>query len=226
MIDDISVLIAEDETQLREFMAEYLQLIFKNVHTAADGMEAWRLYERRRPDIILADIHMPRLDGLSLIEKIREHDRRTRIIILSAHSEKEKLLQAIGLQLVKYLIKPVASDTLKTLLLDVVDEIRRENGHLPLGEKCHWNLRTRILTCDGGEVALKPKERKALARLCEHAGQTVSPYDLHNAMYDDDPDREYSYHAVTSTIKRLRAKLPPDTITTLYGSGYLLRKKS
>ena len=121
-ISDISILIAEDEEKLLHSMVEYLQLFFTYVFAAKDGMHALEIYEKEKPDIIVADIHMPQLDGLSMIEKIRKKDEHTKIIITTAHSDKEKLLQAIELHLVKYLVKPVESSTLKDLLLSLVDE--------------------------------------------------------------------------------------------------------
>jgi len=223
MVSDIAILIAEDEAQLRGFMAEYLQLIFEKVYTAEDGMEAFRTYERHRPDIIIADIHMPKMDGLTLIRKIREHDRRTKIIVLSAHSEKEKLLQAIELHLVKYLIKPVQSEVLKTMLLSLVGELRQAHDRVALKAGYYWERGNKRLLQEGHEITLKPKERKALELLCSRPGQTVSAYDLYNALYEDEPEREFSYHAVTSAIKRLRTKLPEGTIVNVYGSGYRLQ---
>ncbi len=223
MISDISVLIAEDETQLREFMTEYLQLIFERVYSAEDGEEAYRLYERYRPDIIIADIHMPKLDGLALIRRIRRNDLRTKIIVLSAHSEKEKLLEAIELHLVKYLIKPVPSDTLKSLLLSLVDELRQADSRLVLKNGYFWDrIRGKLLRGDD-EIALQPKEHRAMELLCSRPDRTVSVYDLYNALYEDEPEREFSYHAVTSVIKRLRAKLPAETISNVYGEGYRLQ---
>ena len=71
-ISDISILIAEDEQKLLNSMVEYLELFFEKVYTAQDGMTAYEIYEKQKPDIIIADIHMPRLDGLSMIEKIRK----------------------------------------------------------------------------------------------------------------------------------------------------------
>ena len=122
-INDISILIAEDEKKLLTSMVEYLQLFFKDVYAAEDGVSAYEIYQQKRPDIIVADIHMPRLDGLSMIEKIRKKDKTTKIIITTAHSDKEKLLQAIELHLVKYMVKPVQSDRLKELLFSLVKEL-------------------------------------------------------------------------------------------------------
>lgn len=224
-IEDIVILIAEDEERLRNSMVEYLQLFFAHVHATEDGLSAYRHYRDLHPDILIADIHMPHLDGLTLIKKIRTHDKRTRIIITTAHSDKEKLLQAIELNLVKYLIKPVQSDTLKSLLFSLVDEIHRESGTIPLKEGYSWQERTGKLFAKEKEVPLSAKERKALALLIEKRGETVSSYDIYNHLYEDQPERDYSGYAITSLIKRLRQKLPKGTIRSIYGTGYLFLEK-
>lgn len=224
-INDITILIAEDETKLLYSMAEYLQLFFAHVHTAQNGKEAFALYEREHPDIVIADIHMPELDGLSLIEKIRKTDQETKIIITTAYSDREKLLQAIELHLVKYLIKPVQSDMLKKLLFSLVDTIRSSRSLIPLKEGFYWDRRNKLLLSHNQEIVLKPKEKKVLSYLIEHAGESVSSIDIYNILYEDQPERDYSAHAVTSMIKRLRQKLPKESLKSSYGVGYIFYTK-
>ena len=221
-IENISVLIAEDEDALLQNMREYLELFFNNVYTAHDGLSAYELYNTHRPDIIIADINMPKLDGLSMIEKIRKKDKDVKIIITSAHSEQEKLLQAIELHLVKYLIKPVQSDMLKNLLLSVVDEIEGSLGRILLKEDYSFDDQSMTLYKKEEVVELKEKEKKVLQLLCQKANQNVSVYDIHNALYEDDIDKEFSSNAITSLIKRLRPKLPKETLSSVYGVGYIL----
>jgi DNA-binding response OmpR family regulator len=224
-IEDISILIAEDEEKLLHSMVEYLQLFFTNVYATEDGKSAYALYKNKHPDIIIADIHMPHMDGLTLIKKIREEDRATKIIITTAHSDKEKLLQAIELNLVKYLIKPVQSDILKTLLFTLVEEIRSSHTSILLKEGYGWDKEKKKLFHNNNEVALKPRERKVLDLLINKAGQTVSAIDIYNYLYEDQPERDFSSNAVTSLIKRLRQKLPKETLKSSYGVGYIFFTK-
>jgi len=224
-IEDISILVAEDEEKLLHTMVEYLQLFFSHVHAAEDGESAYKIYQQEHPDIIIADIHMPYLDGLALIRRIREKDRQTRIIITTAHSDKEKLLEAIELNLVKYLIKPVQSDALKQLLFSLVDEIRNEKSVISLGEQYTWDRKQHKLFFQNSEVTLKPSEQKLLSLFIAKAGETISAIDIFNTIYEDQPERDYSSHAVTSLIKRLRQKLPKGIIKSVYGVGYLFLKK-
>jgi len=224
-ISDISILITEDEQQLLNSMVEYLELFFEHVYTAEDGISAYEIYEKKKPDIIVSDIHMPRLDGLSMIEKIRKKDKETKIIITTAHSEKEKLMQAIELHLVKYLIKPVQSDKLKELLFSLVDELRQKKNRIYLKESFYWDKTRKRLFRDKDEIALKPKEQKVLELLCSHTNQSISAIDIYNYLYEDQPERDFSSDAITSLMKRIRQKLPKETIKSSYGVGYILQTK-
>jgi DNA-binding response OmpR family regulator len=222
-ISDISILIAEDEKQLLNSMLEYLELFFEKVYTAEDGQTAYEIYKKERPDIIISDINMPYLDGLTMIEKIRKKDLQTKIIITTAHSEKEKLMQAIELHLVKYLVKPVQSDKLKELLLSLVEELRQKRNHIYLKEKFYWDKIKKKLFHEEDEVSLKPKEQKVLELLCSRTNQSISAIDIYNYLYEDQPERDFSSNAITSLMKRIRQKLPKETIKSAYGVGYLLQ---
>jgi len=224
-ITDVSVLIAEDEEQLLSSMAEYLRIFFENVYVARDGLSAMTVYNNKKPEIIIADINMPHLDGLSMIEKIREKDEKTKIIITTAHSEKDKLFKAIELNLVKYLVKPVNSDELKELLLSLVDDLREKSDNIELKEGFYWDSAKKQLFNEGDEVELKEKEKKVLDFMCSHPNQTVSAIDIYNHIYEDQPERDFSSNSITSLIKRLRPKLPEDTIASIYGVGYILYNK-
>ena len=224
-INDISILIAEDEKQLLNSMVEYLELFFENVYTAEDGLTAYEIYANQKPDIIITDIHMPRLDGLSMIEKIRKKDLQTKIIITTAHAEKEKLMQAIELHLVKYLVKPIQSDKLKELLLSLVDELRQKKNRIYLKEAYYWDRTEKRLFHDEDEITLKPREQKVLELLCSRINQSVSAIDIYNYLYEDQPERDFSSDAITSLMKRIRQKLPKETIKSSYGVGYILQTK-
>ncbi len=224
-ISDISILIAEDEKELLNSMVEYLELFFENVYRAEDGLTAYEIYKKEKPDIIISDINMPRLDGLSMIEKIRQKDLETKIIITSAHSDKEKLMQAIGLHLIKYLIKPVQSDKLKELLLSLVDELRQKRDRVTLKEKFYWDKTRKKLFHEEDEVSLKPKEQKVLELFCSRANQSISAIDIYNYLYVDQPEKDFSSDAITSLMKRIRQKLPKETIKSSYGVGYILETK-
>ena len=112
-MNKISILIVEDELKLLEAYSKYLSLFCDQVFTATNGEEALEKYSKYKPDIILTDINMPKLDGIEFIEEIRKLEKKTKVIILTSHTETKYLLRAIELHLVTYLLKPVKMDKLK-----------------------------------------------------------------------------------------------------------------
>ena len=111
--NDYTILYAEDEDGVRKNIAKSLRYKCKNVIEAVDGEEAYNLYKEKKPDIIITDIQMPKMNGLELIKKIREIDTTIPIVVLSAHTEKEKLLQAIKFNLIDYVVKPISRSCLR-----------------------------------------------------------------------------------------------------------------
>ncbi|HUH41907.1 MAG: response regulator transcription factor [Sulfurimonas sp.] len=219
-IRDISILLAEDESELRELLHEYLQLFFSRIYTAASGDEAYDIYLQKRPKIILTDLSMPKLDGLKMISKIRENDKETKIIVMSAHSEQEKLLLAIKLHLEAYLIKPIKTENLKTILFDIVKQIKEESHRTYVEENIYWDHDTSTLWRDSREIKLRKMESMLLRLLFSKPNEIFSTKEIFDYLHTEKDDKEFSVHAVTSLMKRLRAKLPDEVIHNIYGSGY------
>ncbi len=105
-LEDLTVLYAEDENGIRNTVCDVLELYVDNVITACDGQEALELYKQYKPSILLLDICMPIKDGLEVLKIIRETDLATPVIIMTAHTEKEYLMNAVELYITKYLVKP------------------------------------------------------------------------------------------------------------------------
>ena len=106
ILKTLKILIVEDEKKLASLLKESILDSFFKVIIAKDGDEGLKKYNSFKPDIIITDIMMPFCDGLEMTQKIKELDENIPIIVLSAHSDKEKLLKAIDLGINKYFIKP------------------------------------------------------------------------------------------------------------------------
>lgn len=219
---NISILVAEDEIELREYLVEYLEIFFDNVYSAKCGQEAYSIYSKKSPDIILSDINMPNLDGLSMISKIRESDTNTKIIIMSAYSDKEKLLHAVELNLVTYLIKPIKIETLKKVLFDTVENIKSSSSKVHLGSDMHWHTKENRLYLNEEHIPLKERESMLMTLLCSEVNHAFSNETIFEYLYVNS-EKEYSEYAITSLVKRLRSKLPKNIIHNEYGAGYKIR---
>jgi len=217
--NNIHILVAEDEGELRGYLVEYLQLFFKNVYSAKCGQEAYKLYLEKKPEIILSDINMPNMDGLSMISLIRERDMKTKIIVMSAYSDKEKLLSAIELNLVTYLVKPIKLETLKEIVLKTIESIEAASSKIYLQDGVYWDKEKKTLHDISKHIILKDKESMLMELLCSKVNSAFSTENIFYKLYGNS-EKEYSEYAITSLVKRLRTKLPKNTIQNEYGAGY------
>ncbi len=219
-IRDISILVAEDELELLESLKEYLEIFFHRVYTASCGEKAYDIYQQKRPNIILTDINMPNLDGLDFISKIREEDNETKIIVMSAHSEQDKLLRAIKLHLETYLIKPIKNDDLKKVLVDTVCLIRDTEKRIYVSDTVYWDKDTNTLMQNSKVIPLRNKESLLLQLLFSKPNHSFSAEEIFDYIHSDKDGKEFSSHSITSLMKRLRTKIPDEVIHNIYGSGY------
>lgn len=115
----MKLLIADDEAIIRRGMEKMIQSFDGNyqISTAADGREAIRLIEEYRPEIILADINMPHINGLDLIQQAQEFVPNTKFIIISGYHEFEYAKRAVQMQVFDYLLKPVKELQLREVLV-------------------------------------------------------------------------------------------------------------
>ncbi|WP_457635896.1 EAL domain-containing response regulator [Persephonella sp.] len=105
--DRIKVLYVEDDTGVKEATLHLLKEFFSKVITASDGLEGLNLYKKEKPDLIITDIDMPHMSGLEMISRIRERDSDTAIVVFTAHSETEFLIESIKLGVDGYVLKPI-----------------------------------------------------------------------------------------------------------------------
>jgi DNA-binding response OmpR family regulator len=217
--ENIHILVAEDEEELREYLVEYLQLFFKNVYAAKCGQEAYKLYLEKKPEIILSDINMPNMDGLSMISLIRKRDQKTKIIVMSAYSDREKLLNAIELNLITYLVKPIKLETLKEIVLNTIKSIESTSSKIHLEDDIYWDREKKTLHNGAKQIILKDKESMLMELLCSKVNSAFSTENIFYKLYGNS-EKEYSEYAITSLVKRLRTKLPKNSIQNEYGSGY------
>ena len=123
MTNNLTLLYVEDNEIVRENFTEIFTKYFKNIITAENGKDALQLYKNNKIDLAILDISIPIINGLNVAAKIRENDSKTEIIMLSAYSDKPKLLQAVNLHLFSYLIKPVQHNELHDTLTRAIAKL-------------------------------------------------------------------------------------------------------
>ena len=123
------IIVVEDEATIREGICRQIEKTdpqYKVVGTAGRGGEGLELVREKKPDLVVTDVRMPEMDGITMIRKMREGGDQTRVIILSAYSEFEYAKQAIRLGVEEYLLKPVNILELKSALFRIDEQCRFE----------------------------------------------------------------------------------------------------
>lgn len=119
----VNIMIADDHSMIREGLKQLLELEgdFKVIQEAGDGVECLQKLEYIVPDILLLDINMPRLNGLEVLQKMKDRGIRVKVLVLTVHNEVEYLLKAIDIGINGYLLKDSESAELRKAILSVVN---------------------------------------------------------------------------------------------------------
>ena len=119
----INVMIADDHSMIREGLKQLLELEgdFKVIAEACDGVECLNKLETVTPDVLLLDINMPNMNGLEVLQKMKEKRMKIKVLVLTIHSEVEYLLKAVDIGVNGYLLKDSESAELKKAILAVVN---------------------------------------------------------------------------------------------------------
>ena len=151
------------------------------------GKKVFDLYNKYHPDIILTDINMPKMDGLTLIKKIRKFDNTIKIIISTAFSEKDYLMDAIDLKLEKYIIKPLTSRNLIPALTIAVKDLEKESDlEIPLGKGFYFDKSTSLFYLNDIMLELNKKELLFLKLLVLNRNRVVSYLEIEQYVWEDE----------------------------------------
>lgn len=216
------ILVVEDEEAIRKNYIIFLKMFFKEVYEADDGEIAYNLYKSEKPDIMIVDINIPKLNGLELIKKIREKDFTTKIIILTAHSDKYFLFEAIELKLTKYLVKPVSRKDLNEALDLAINEISQYTilniKNIQLTDEYSWNCELKQLKFHNEIIDLTNKEKNFLSLLLSHKNKAFNYDEIFEYVWTD--EELISLNSLKNLVKRLRKKLPKNMISNVFNEGY------
>ena len=215
---NIKILYVEDDEIARENGVEYLQNFFEQIYEASDAIKALQLYEKYQPDIIITDIQMPKLNGLEFVKKIRQKDKKTQIIIITAFCDRDYLLKAIELQLVKYLVKPVKEKEFEEALFLCVNSLQEDNSNIiKLDDNSYFDTFNKNLVIKNEIIKLRTKEILFLELLIKNKNRYVSYEEIENYVWSDSV---MTKDALKTLVKNIKTKIPKDLILNLTNSGY------
>lgn len=215
-LKNIKILYIDDEDFIRSNAVEYLEFYCDNVYQAKDGIEGIAVYEKYKPDIIITDIKMPKLNGLDMVKQIRKKDKTTRIIVATAFLETSYLLQAVELGLVKYLTKPITEEKLLPVLKSCVLDIIENKSIFYIEENISFDMLNKTLFNNEEQILLTKKELLFLELLLKNNKRAVSYQELSNYVWQGNMSED----AIRSIVKELRKKISKQTIKNISGIGY------
>jgi two-component system OmpR family response regulator len=215
------LLVVEDEARLSAQLAEALSAAGYVVDCAADGERGDYLAQTERYDAVVLDLGLPRIDGLTLLQRWRTSGETAPVLVLTARASWHEKVVGIDSGADDYVAKPFA---MEEVLARIRGLIRRAGGHAA-GE-----LRSGPVTLDpraarvsshGVPVKLTAHEFRVLSYLMHQRGRVVSQAELSEHIYAQDLDRDSN--TVEVFVARLRRKVGADTIETVRGLGYRMR---
>jgi two-component system response regulator ResD len=226
-----SVLVVDDEPTIAEVVARYLERAGYRTRIAGDGAQALEAAAQQRPDLVVLDLMLPRIDGLEVMRRLASlalgyHDRdRIPVILLTAKGEESDRVIGLRLGADDYVVKPFSPAELVARVDAVLRRVDTAPSHEPAIELEDLTIdpAARRVFARGEEVTLTQREFDVLLFLARHPGQVFSRNQLMDAVW------QYSFYSDTSTvtvhIRRLRSKVEADPsrpryIQTVWGVGY------
>ena len=217
LLKNLKILIVEDEKRLAQLLKDSISNSFFSVVIASNGEEGIKKFKSFKPDIVITDIMMPFCDGLEMTLKIKELDESTPIIILSAHSDKDKLLKAIDLGINKYFIKPFDPDELIEYISKIAPKLQKEKQVL-LKEGFIFDNNSLSLYKNNISIELTKREKEFFYLMIKNKNNLVLSQTIKNKLWDEDVNDE----VLRTFIKRVRIKTSKDLIENVSSQGYMI----
>jgi two-component system, OmpR family, response regulator len=220
-----TILIIDDEPGVRDLLQDALGNAGYQVQCATNGADGLDQLRRRSADLCIVDINMPTMNGFEFLEKLRAHDAKTPVLMLTARDSGDDVERGLRVGADDYVRKPFSLDE---LLLRVAAILRRtgideNDDHVLVCGPLTMNIDRHVVTLDANEVELSATEFRLLEVLLEHQDRVVTREQLLRQVWNIDFDSETS--VLDTYISYVRRKIHHDDfapITTIRGVGFKL----
>lgn len=210
-----TILIAEDDPSTLKWLSRVLKIYFKEVYCASDAMEALEVFKEFNTDIIISDIQMPHVDGLSFLQKISSISPKTIKIVITAFNNEIYLNRAVATGVDLYFKKPLDIDELLiSLALNLAK--KKVESITELGEGFIYKSDLKSLQKDNKDIKLTKKETLLLELLIKNRYGVVSLEHIEQNIWNEPASTD----AIRMVVVGLRKKLYPNLIKNIKGFGY------
>lgn len=221
MMHHLTVLYLEDDPQVRANFSVSLSYLVNKVYDCENAECGLNTFQKEKIDVIITDIDMPGMDGITFIKEIRKIDRFVPIIITTSYKTESYMLDALSLYIDKYLVKPVTLDQILEALYNSVEriiELNRMEIHFDNGYK--YNIIQEIFISPNGNIEkIPPKEKLLFELLLSNKNQVTTYYEIEEELWGSQTPSKGSLKLL---IKNIRNKVGKQTIANEIELGYKL----
>ncbi|QKF81767.1 response regulator transcription factor [Halarcobacter ebronensis] len=219
ILKELNVLNVDDNIQACENIKKTLEYYFKNVFIAHNGEEALEVYNKKECHLLIVDYDMPIMNGYEFLSKIREKDDEISAMIISSYDDKVKLKNAIGLNLLEYLVKPYGLNELKGVLNKFVKSLeKKELLRYYVTETLFYDRLKKTFIDDSKEYKFTSYEIKLIEYLFRYKNQVIKYDDLLYIL--ESTNQKSLINSVYNINKKLNIKL----IENVKDMGYWLKR--
>ncbi|RXK14355.1 transcriptional regulator [Halarcobacter mediterraneus] len=236
---DKDVLFVEDDGDILEETSELLELIFAKVDVASNGEEGLDKYKKhynltnKHYDLVISDIKMPKMDGIELTKEIYKINKDQLLVILSAHSESNYLLELVNIGISHFISKPLNYDSFVHVLYTKLKELhenRNENDTindtiLTINDTLSWNKENKQLYKNEENIKLTKKEILLIELLLKYSEKTHTIEEILTVLWAEEDEDTSNIANLKNIISRLRRKIPELDLENVYGFGYRINLK-
>ena len=233
--NEYNILVVEDDKEIRDGIENFLKSQGYHVYKAADGVEGLEVIERETIHLAIVDIMMPRMDGVTMTIKLREHHEFP-VIMLSAKSEETDKVIGLNIGADDYVTKPF---TPLELMARVNSQLRRYTRFMGMAQKKEEEGRNYIIgglelnedtiefSVDGNPVKLTPIEFKILALLMRNPGRVFSAEEIYERVWNE---KAINTDTIMVHVRNIRDKIEinprePKYLKVVWGVGYKIEKQ-
>ena len=219
------ILVVDDEENIRQLIKKYANYEGYKVTEASDGLEALEICGQCSFDLIVLDVMMPELDGFSALRRLRQEDRRTPVLMLSARGEEYDRIRGFELGVDDYVVKPYRPAVLLAHLQALLRRTGSGTGDMVIRHQgVTLNIGAGTVTFQGRTAELTRNELRILQTLMRNPGIVVPRSEIMCALWES--DAFIDDNTLTVNVNRLRKKLEAagleDFIATKFGLGYMV----
>lgn len=221
----MKVLLAEDDRDFGNILAQYVTINGFDVNLARDGKEAWESFKNDKPDICVLDVMMPEMDGFTLGEKIKEAEPDVPLIYLTAKSLKEDIVRGLKIGADDYITKPFDPEVLILRINNILKRVYSSSTDEYKISNTLLKFNTLELICGDTTEKLTLKEAQLLKYFIVNKNKILAREDILNEIWGEDD--YFLGRSMDVFISRLRKYISGDRnldIRTVRGTGFILEE--